>query len=61
MTGLGASIYLGFFMVAALWLLITADGPLLRGADDRGQRPDRSNSANGVAGSEVPSPWLARH
>ena len=28
MTGLGASIYLGFFALAALWLFLTSDGPL---------------------------------
>ncbi len=58
MTGLGASIYLGFFVVAALWLLMTGDGPLSRGADDQGQRPDCSNSANGAAGSDGSSTWL---
>ena len=29
MTGLGASIYLGFFALAALWLFLTSDGPVM--------------------------------
>ena len=61
MTGLGASIYLGFFAIAALWLFLTADGPLSRGADDQGQSPDRSNSASTSAGSDGSSPWLVSH
>ena len=39
MTGLGASIYVGFFALAALWLFLTSDGPLTRQSDDQGQRP----------------------
>ncbi len=58
MTGLGASLYLGFFTLAALWLYLTSEGPLTRGADGQGQRPDRSNSASSAAGSEGSSPWL---
>ena len=46
MTGLGASLYLGFFALAALWLYLTSDGPLTRGSRDQSQRPDRSNSAS---------------
>lgn len=61
MTGLGASIYLGFFTLAALWLFLTSDGPLSRGTEDQGQRPDRSNSASSTAGSEGSSPWLVSH
>lgn len=61
MTGLGASIYLGFFALAALWLFLTSDGPLPRGADDQGQRPDRSNSASTAADSDGSSPWLVSH
>jgi hypothetical protein len=34
MTGLGASIYVGFFVLAALWLFLTSDGPLTRDPDD---------------------------
>ena len=45
MTGLGASIYLGFFALAALWLFLTSDGPLNGGSDDQGQRPDRRGIA----------------
>ncbi len=61
MTGLGASIYLGFFALAALWLFLTSDGPLIRRSDDQGQHPDRSNSTSTSAGSEGSSPWLVSH
>ena len=61
MTGLGASIYVGFFAVAALWLFLTSDGPLSGGSDDQGQRPDRSNSTSTSADSEESSPWLVCH
>ncbi len=61
MTGLGASIYLGFFALAALWLFLTSDGPLSRGADDQGQRPDRSNSTSASDGPEGSNPWLVSH
>lgn len=63
MTGLGASIYLGFFALAALWLFLTSEGPLTRtrGAEDHGQRPDLSNSASTSADAEGSSPWLVSH
>ena len=61
MTALGASIYLGFFILAALWLFLTSEGPLSRVTDDQGQRPDRSNSAKTVAGSDGSSPWRVSH
>lgn len=61
MTGLGASIYLGFFALAALWLFLTSDGPLTRGTEDQGQHPDRSNSDSASAGPEGSSPWLVSH
>nr|WP_228768818.1 hypothetical protein [Mycolicibacterium malmesburyense]CRL72743.1 hypothetical protein CPGR_02448 [Mycolicibacterium malmesburyense] len=61
MTGLGASIYLGFFVLAAVWLFLTSDGPLIGGADDQGQRPERSNSANTDVDSEGSNPWLVSH
>ena len=61
MTGLGASIYLGFFVLAAVWLFLTADGPLMGGSDDQDQRPDRSNSASKSADSAGLSPWLVSH
>lgn len=57
MTGLGASIYLGFFALAALWLFLTSDGPLTRGRDDQGQRPDRSNSASTSTDSAGSNWW----
>ena len=61
MTGLGASIYLGFFALAALWLFLTSDGPLSRGADDQDQRPDLSNSTSASAGPAGSSPRLVSH
>lgn len=61
MTGLGASIYLGFFALAALWLFLTSDGPLMRRSDGQDQRPDRSNSASSSPDSAGSSPWLVSH
>ena len=58
MTGLGASIYLGFFVLAALWLFLTSDGPLTGGVDDQDQRPERSNSPSADAASDGSMPWL---
>jgi len=61
MTGLGASIYLGFFALAALWLFLTSDGPLMGVRDDQGQDPERSNSTSTDAKPEGSSPWLVSH
>jgi hypothetical protein len=61
MTGLGASLYLGFFALAALWLFLTSDGPLLGKSDDQGHRPERSNSTSTSAESEGSSPVLVSH
>jgi hypothetical protein len=61
MTGLGASIYLGFFMLAALWLFLTSDGPLTRRAENHTQRPELSNSPSASAGPDGSSPLLASH
>jgi hypothetical protein len=61
MTGLGASIYLGFFVLAALWLFLTSDGPLMGRSEDQGQRPERSNSTRTSAHAEGSSPWLVSH
>ena len=61
MTGLGASIYVGFFALAALWLFLTSDGPLFGDSDDEGHCPDRSNSTNTEAEAEESSPWLVSH
>lgn len=61
MTGLGASIYVGFFALAALWLFLTADGPLTRDGDAQGQRPDRSNSTSTSAAADGSSPALSSH
>jgi hypothetical protein len=61
MTGLGASIYVGFFALAAVWLFLTSDGPLLGRADDQRQHPERSNSTSTEANSEGSSRWLVSH
>ena len=61
MTGLGASIYVGFFALAALWLFLTSDGPLTQDSDDHGQRPERSNSTSTPAAVEGSSPALTSH
>lgn len=61
MTGLGASLYLGFFALAAIWLFLTADGPLSGSADDQGQEQDRSNSTKVSADSDGSMPWLLSH
>jgi hypothetical protein len=61
MTGLGASIYIGFFVLAALWLFLTSDGPLIRESDAQGQRPDRSNSTSTPAAADESSPALSSH
>jgi hypothetical protein len=61
MTGLGASIYLGFFALAALWLFLTSDGPLTGGVNDQGHDPDRSNSTSTEANPEGSSAWLLSH
>ncbi len=61
MTGLGASIYLGFFALAALWLFLTSDGPLMDRSDDQRQRPVRSNSTSTSAHADGSSPWLVSH
>jgi hypothetical protein len=62
MTGLGASIYLGFFALAALWLFLTADGPLSGGgSEDQSQRQDRSKSASTSAQGDGSIPLLVSH
>ena len=61
MTGLGASIYVGFFVLAALWLFLTSDGPLIGDADDQRRRPDRSNSTSSPAAADGSSPALSSH
>ena len=61
MTGLGASIYVGFFVLAALWLFLTSDEPVAGEDDDQGQRPERSNSTSTSAELEGSSPLLASH
>jgi hypothetical protein len=64
MTGLGASIYLGFFLLAAVWLFLTSDGPLLKDSKepvDQPQRQDRSNSTSSPAEFDGSMPWLVSH
>ena len=48
MTGLGAVMYGGFFLLAALWLFLTSDYDAVD-EPDQAQRPDRSNSASAPA------------
>jgi hypothetical protein len=60
MTGLGAAIYGGFFVLAALWLFVTSDAGVGNG-DDQGQRPDRSKSTRAAAGAESFSPDFVNH
>lgn len=54
MTILGASVYLGFFALAALWLFLTAETDA---EADQDQLPERSNSESTSADAEVSSPW----
>ena len=61
MTGLGAAVYCGFFGLAALWLLVTSEGPLTGEPDDQGQRPECSNSTSTSAEPAGSSPCLASH
>ncbi len=46
MTGLGATIYGGFFGLAALWLFLTADRGEQAYDADQPKDPARSNSAS---------------
>ncbi len=59
MTVLGAAIYGGFFVLAALWLFLTSDAG--EGENDQAQWPERSNSTNTAADSEGSSPELVSH
>lgn len=56
MTALGATLYAGFFGLAALWLLLTSDGGAEPDDANQGQRHDRSNSTSALAGSVGSSP-----
>ena len=61
MTGLGATIYGGFFGLAALWLFLTADRWEAPPDADQPNEPVRSNStrtADALVGS---SSWSASH
>ena len=55
MTGLGATLYGGFFGLAALWLFLTAD----REPRDQPNEPVRSNSVNTTEALVGSSPWAA--
>jgi hypothetical protein len=61
MTGLGATLYVGFFGLAALWLFVTADRGEGRDAADQAQRPERSNSISATAASVGSKSWYASH
>ena len=60
MTGLGASIYVGFFVLAALWLFLTSDGPL-RDVRRSGPAAGAFELDQHTADAEGSSPWLASH
>ncbi len=55
MTGLGATVYAGFFGIAALWLFVTG------GDENQAQAPDASNAASSSAESDGSIPTLASH
>jgi hypothetical protein len=57
MTVLGASIYAGFFGVAALWLYLSADRE--EAAADQPNVPVRSNSVRADDALVGSSPWSA--
>ena len=60
MTALGATLYGGFFALAALWLFVTSDGP--DGPDEgQSQAPDFSNAVSASDASAGSNPMLATH
>jgi hypothetical protein len=63
MTALGATLYGGFFALAALWLFLTSEGPIgaEKGAKGQVQRQDFSNSTNRSADSAGSMPMLVSH
>jgi hypothetical protein len=46
MTTLGAALYTGFFVMAALWLLLTAEAPVDPIQSDGASRQDLTSSAS---------------
>ena len=58
MTALGAVVYGGFFLLAALWLVVTGDYDVAE-PTDQDQPQDRSNSASAAAGPLGSSPCCA--
>jgi hypothetical protein len=61
MTGLGAAIYGGFFGLAALWLLLTAERGELPADADQPNEPVRSNSTSTADALVGSSSWWASH
>ena len=61
MTGLGATLYFGFFGLAALWLFLTSERFRAPEPQDQDQRPERSNSVSIAAGPLGSRPWCASH
>jgi hypothetical protein len=57
MTALGATLYGGFFALAALWLFVTSDGP----DEGQSQAPDFSNPVSASDASAGSNPMLATH
>jgi len=49
MTGLGAVVYGGFFLLAALWLVVTGDYDAAVDEVDQDQPQERSNSTSAPA------------
>jgi hypothetical protein len=62
MTTLGAAIYFGFFVAAALWLFLTSDRPGdADHADGVTHWQDRSNPSSASLNSDGSRPLLASH
>lgn len=49
MTVLGATLYAGFFGLAALWLFATGSEPATVAEPDHAQRPDQLNAVGAAA------------
>ena len=61
MTGLGASIYVGFFALAALWLFLTSDGPLTGGSRRSGPAARPLELDQHLGRVRRVEPWLVSH
>ena len=61
MTGLGATLYFGFFGLAAAWLYLTSGRVRGRMPRDQDQEREFSNVVSISAGPVGSSPWWASH